>query len=335
MTSQSTVALRVGVATIAAWVVAVGTSAVFKSEAPKPWQESGGKVIRCARSFPFEDQASIVTYGLQDPRGLAWDPQSAAVLIADGAQNEVLRYSVRTQSFGSLGFPCLGGDCRKLDLRGIAVSQNRVFAAERNLGRIASPSPIGTIETLPLEEPGGIGFLRDGTVVATSRLPWPAKPSLGDVLQWGKWPGGESKTPGALYLLRKGAPAQLVDGTLSNPTGVAISIDEMKIYVAETGLHTTRWVVFEKGAAGYERNGALTATEEGPPTALFEGLVADNRFLYAAGAGGLYVVDLVGTTVGRVEFDAPVSGVTQGYDNSGKRCLYFAVGHALAKLVFP
>src|SRR5882724_3825015 len=104
---------------------------------------STGRAIGCDPDFPLHGrQAEILSYGLEEPRGLAVEAtgrHSERVLIADANRRVLLAFSIPPRSYEKPKYPhwCPDGPCEEVDLRGVAVYEGGVLVAEHSRWRIS------------------------------------------------------------------------------------------------------------------------------------------------------------------------------------------------------
>jgi len=312
-----------------------------------------GKVVQCDKHLCDGGGAEVLAYGLEDPRGLAYDKARNLVLIADGERSDVVLYDIARRAYVRNGsVPCPEGPCQAVDLRGIAMWHGNSYVAEHDRARIALLGA-GPAADFPEDDalfagPSGVAIdKRNSIVFVTDDRPWPgaaAAPTPYDVSDYTRWlDQNRPRMVGAAYALP--VAGGKVDSTsvdvfgkdLRHPSGIAISTGGT-LYVTEADQHETRWVKFKRGPdCHWTRSGVLAAAKslDGSIPA-FQGIAinGDGTNIYAAGPGGLYVFQSDGTALGRVEFDGPVTGLAWGSCGDGSRdsCLYLAVAHSLCRL---
>jgi sugar lactone lactonase YvrE len=320
------IAVRLAGSLIFAGLV-VAASKYLNKEKSVPWAEYGGELIRCSSRFPFgeSDHAEILTYGLEDPRGVAWDPVRERVLIADGSRHNIIVYSPKSgqiMSPASEGLPCPGGSCDALDLRGLTMRDKLLLVAEHDRAKIA---------TWPLE-----GGVRGAITVSGLSGPIGIASRGGDlfITDDRSWPGDPVSPFGVLYRVKPDQTAEPIDSRLVHPTGVAMSPDEGTIYVTESDAHRTRWIKFAISSSGSWTRAGVLATAVAPDGNVpeFLGIATSGTFVFCAGPGGIYVFDSGGDSLGRIEFEGKVAGVAIGKDTQNNECLYFTVAHNLCRI---
>jgi sugar lactone lactonase YvrE len=341
-----------------------------KGRNPEEPDVLAGRLVRWSPKLRLSDHAEVLTSSLEDPRGLAYDDDGRRILIADGPRRKLISYSIKDgrieQPAGDQPYEyCLQVSCEETDPRGITIWSGNLYVAEHGLNRIAMRTIChkkngqsdehdqdyeGNFPEQPsqLNGPSSIAFNRDGdTAFVTDDRPWPGsagQQTAYDSADYAHWL--DHNTPrlfGSVYQIKikeeEGMNAELIDATLPHPSGIALSPDGMTLYVAICDGHQTQWVVFKRaslGADAWKKSGVLASEKlkDGiiPP---YQGIVTDEsgQFIYAAGPGGLYILDSTGTGLGRMEFDGRVTGLAWGTDADGcGNYLYFAAGHTLCRL---
>ena len=69
------------------------------SECENPETESdalAGKLVQWSPKLRLPCHAEILTYGLEDPRGLAYDAADHRIMIADGPRRKLISYSIKS-----------------------------------------------------------------------------------------------------------------------------------------------------------------------------------------------------------------------------------------------
>jgi len=280
-----------------------------------------GSLIGEKKDFPFkeDEQAEIVEYGLDDPRGLAvWRDNS--ILIAD-RNRPVLVYKLGLAGKDETkrcAPTCRGNECAA-DIRGIATSNSHAIAAEYSQQRIAEilsadtcPALAGTfMSTLDqIGRPVGIAF--GNKSLFFTREDAPAE-------KYGSLQAMETDT----------GKVTTLDEKMSHPSGVAADAANALVFVAEHDQREVRWPVYQKDSGGWAKHGALgSALIESESLATFLGIAvdADGR-VYAAGPGGLYVLRQNVGVLGKISMNEPVGGVA-----IQNRYVYFTAGHELCRI---
>ena len=271
-----------------------------------PPRDHIGHVVSCSDRFPFADrevdgrktadqQAEVLDYGLQNVRGMAYDPAVKTLFLAEGdrsllvgnweAEQKSQTENVFTLRYPDESFMCSDERCGDADQRGLAVWNSQLYSAEHGRGRIAVrtypvPKP-GTSrapklimddvisglqrssslekDTHDLTGPTGVAVVND-TVFVTDDRPWPGAPSAPssfDSADYAAWTGkGAARPFGGVYVCEKSSCA-LISGALPHPSGVAAAKTDGPIFVAEADGQEIRWPIFVKRAKGWVEAGSL------------------------------------------------------------------------------
>lgn len=284
-------------------------AAAFFNPSAVQTADCAGNPVACIRGFNIR-RATMLMTGLTGPRGVAWDERNRMVWIADGPRSQPVGYSERSYSvrLETNSVVCLDSPCGAIDMRGIASTPDgKRRWARHDVNRVDGSSVDGSSpEEFPLlPGPTGIFFVSANTLLAT-----------------GDYPAGK----GSLLIVGTDQTAKVLDAQLRSPTGVAYA--DGKIYVVESPLTETRWLVYRLDGDRWRRSAILGSVkrESGDPPA-FEGIAAYQDLVYAAGPDGLYVFKNE-ILQGKLEMKEGVSGVA--VDPGG--IVYFASDHRLFKI---
>jgi hypothetical protein len=271
-----------------------------------PARDHIGHVVSCSDRFPFADrevdhrktadqQAEVLDYGLQNVRGLAYDPAVKMLFLAEGDRSLLVGNweteqksqagNVFTLRYPDEKFMCQDERCGDADQRGLAVWNSQLYSAEHGRGRIAVrtypvPKP-GTYrdpklimdDVVPsllqssslaedahsLSGPAGVAAV-NGAVFITDDRPWPGAPtapSSFDSADYAAWTGkGAARPFGGIYLCDKDS-CKLISGSLRHPSGVAAAGLNGPIFVAEADGQEIRWPIFVKPEKDWIEAGSL------------------------------------------------------------------------------
>lgn len=326
--------------------------------------EHAGKVIAASDQCPFDENRlpEVLSYGLEDPRGVTFDAAKKRVVMADGPRRRLVSYSIAGKGYEEFGdlksmskSYCPEGSPETVDLRGVAVLGGNFFIAEHNRARVAEVEPsalasdnVSAIRTAAvMEGVSGIAFGAGttGTFAVVASAAAKTRESGNGQDATPRNADQRNKT-GALYGSEPLAcdkwpidfgQLTVIAAEIAHPSGVAVSSDGT-LYVTESTRNETRWLQFKTKAAApqaWQRSGVLaTVKSEGAAVPEFQGIALgkSGRLIYAAGPAGLYAFNNSGAAVGRIEFLGPVTGVAWGTDAHGESCLYVAVAHSLTRV---
>jgi len=265
---------------------------------------------------------------------------------------------------------CPDGLCGDMDARDVAVSRNKIFIAAHGNGKVlwrgdscnANAYSSAEMEALnSVRSPAGIR-IGSGAIYVTDDSPGDdncrncAKKISGSLyvipitqndkglqaapapMLKSKQPGSRSSRPSRGATENSGGqqpapkPVRVSEG-LRRPSGVLPDEIHALVYVADVDDedNLVRWVIFKKKEDGWVPSGYLSSTPtNGRPLPKFLGLASARGTIFAAGPMALYAFKPDGTSVGKMVFDEPVSGVTATGD-----AIYLIVGNMLGRIQMP
>ncbi len=124
-----------------------------------------------------------------------------------------------------------------------------------------------------------------------------------------------------------------ISEALHRPSGVLPDEANARVYVADADDEdkVLRWVIFKKEEDEWRPAGYLSSTPTGSKALpKFLGLASGNGMIFAAGPMALYAFKPDGTSMGKMVFDEPVSGVTVAGN-----AIYLIVGNVLGRIQIP
>ena len=123
-----------------------------------------------------------------------------------------------------------------------------------------------------------------------------------------------------VYRLSARAGLKLIIKDLKAPNGIALSLDEKKLYVSNVDYEHSAWLIYDLQPAGAATNGRVFASANRwrkPPFSGPDGFKLDkNGNLFGARPGGLSVFAPDGAHLGSIETGLPTSNVAWGEDGS-------------------
>ena len=305
-----------------------------------------GAVIACDSRLTVK-QPRMLAFGLENPRGVAYDAKAKAVWVVEGKRRLLVKYLVdegRYEELPKEQYPCPDGPCETTDQRGVDATDCAPFVADhvrmqfvrrterRRAGCTmeydpwyAAAGPSGLV----LAEVGGVK-----TLFTTEDRPWTEPPgpasALPDSVDYSRWRDKQEPRPfGEVRGQAAGGVVTTISQSVRHPSGIALAPGQDKIYVTESDADGTRWRVFENNGGAWQDAGVLGAAAAGEAAIpAFRGMAACGELVFAGGPDGLYVFLSSGAALGRVAID-DVTGVSCGESKKGKRMVYFAAGHAL------
>ena len=146
----------------------------------------------------------------------------------------------------------------------------------------------------------------------------------------GKDPAQQLSFQGVYYFTPSGE-LYLVTDKMSRPNGIALSPDEKTLYVSNSDRDHPVWMAFDVEPNGRTSNGRIfkdATGVEGP--GIPDGMDVDSAGnIYAAGPGGIWIMNPEAKVLGRIRTQNPISNCTIG--NNGK-VLYITAGDKLLRL---
>ena len=189
--------------------------------------------------------------------------------------------------------------------------QGRLLACET--GRVTRTEKDGKITTLAqkgLSNPNDLVYSIDGSVYFSDLLPRGAT--------------GRS----LVYQITRQGELRVATGDCDRPNGVALSPNQQKLYVADSGARNVR--VFDIAGDGALRNGRIFADLKSDEPGNPDGLKTDESGnVWVAAAGGIWVLNSKGEHVGTIKTPEPPSNCNWG---EGFRNLYITARTSVYKI---
>jgi len=285
---------------------------------------------------PVGASLQIVVAGHDWVEGPVWDRRAGCILFSDVPRNAVYRWcegrgeELVLAASGYAGREPFAG--REPGSNGLALdSAGRLLLAEHGNRRLSRLEADGSRTTLAdrfdggrLNSPNDLVIDPRGDVLFTDP-PWGLP---------GWWDDAGRELPfSGVYRLSPAGRLTLLTGDLAAPNGIALSPDGQTLVVSESKPGRLAWYAFEvlpDGALAGRRllrdAAPWAAARPGAP----DGLEFDEAgHLFAAGPGGVYVMDRDGTLFGVIETGRATSNVAWGGDGSD---LYITAGTCLYRL---
>ena len=262
--------------------------------------------------------------------GPVYVPERNVVLWSDVRRNRCLRYDVARDVVELEMQPANFNNGHALDLDG------RVIACEHGTRSVVRFEPDGSRTVLADRFEGRRLNSPNDVVVASDRSIWFTDPTYGiDGFEEG-YPSESEIGSSNVYRIDPTTgevTAQITD--MVRPNGLAFSVDERSLYVADTGVshivdgprHLRRYDV-DPPAARVTGGGEVFAT---CPVGVFDGFRVDHDgHIWASGHLGVHCYDLDGTLLGTIRLPETCANLTFG--GSNRRTLFMTATASLYAL---
>jgi gluconolactonase len=263
--------------------------------------------------------------GCRWAEGPAYFPAHRSLVWSDIPNNRMLRYYEPTGDVGVFRQPSNNANGHTVD------PQGRLVSCEHGERRVTRTEHDGTITVLAdsfegrrLNSPNDVVVRSDGAVYFTD-------PSYGIESDYEGNKGSSEFENGACYVFRvdpiTGA-LEIVADDFDRPNGLAFSVDERLLYVADSGAPHNMSVldVADDGTLTNKREFAVC--EQG----VFDGfrLDSDGR-IWTSAADGVHCYDPDGTLLGKIHVPEVVANVTWGWPKRNR--LYMCATTSLYAIV--
>jgi len=240
------------------------------------------------RILPENAKIERLATGFQFTEGPVWNLSGGYLLFSDIPGNRIIKY---TPGEGISDFRAPSGKSNGLTFD----KKGRLVACEHENRRVSLTEKDGTVTTIAshfkgkrLNSPNDVVVKSDGSVYFTDP-PYGLNPVFGSL--------GNQELPffGVYRLSPAGDELRLlVDDSV--PNGLAFSVDESLLYIADT--ENSRIRVFDVDDNGDTANGRIFAEISGEPLAP-DGMKIDSEDnVYVTGKGGIWVLDPAGIRIG-------------------------------------
>lgn len=123
-----------------------------------------------------------------------------------------------------------------------------------------------------------------------------------------------------VYRLDTGGTLHLLTDKMTRPNGIALSVDETRLYVANSDPNLAIWMEYNIDSSGSIDEGRTfydATSEVGKTKGLPDGLkVHPSGILFATGPGGVWIFSPEGTHLGTIQTGQATSNCAFGNDNS-------------------
>ncbi|MBX3581958.1 MAG: SMP-30/gluconolactonase/LRE family protein [Rhizobiaceae bacterium] len=259
--------------------------------------------------------------GCQWAEGPVWFAAGRYLLWSDIPNNRIMRYDETDGSVSIFRQPCGNTNGHTVDRQG------RLVSCEHSGRRVSRTEFDGSITTIAdnwqgkrLNSPNDVVVKSDGSI-------WFTDPSYGIDTDY-EGDAAESEI-GRCNVYRVDPASGKVDAVITDmerPNGIAFSLDESKLFVADTGRthvegHPAHIMVFKVAASGKKVSGGKPFAE--CTAGLFDGFRLDEQGnIWTSAADGVHCYAPDGTLIGKVNVPEVVANVCFG--GSKRNDLYIA-----------
>ena len=135
-----------------------------------------------------------------------------------------------------------------------------------------------------------------------------------------------------VYRFVEGAEAQLVDGSLTRPNGIALTPDEKRLFVSNSDEKDKKIVYYDLGKDGMPTGPAKLFLDangmKGPGNPDGMKIAADGT-MFCSSPGGMWILSSAGEKLGLIEDGAPIANCCFGEDG---KTLFMASGSRVLRL---
>lgn len=283
------------------------------------------------RLVPEDAVIETIAAGFGFTEGPVWNGDH--LLFSDIPNNRIVRWRELPEGPEVTTFKCPSGwplgqptEVRLKGSNGLTLDrQGRLLACEHGNRRVTRYEPDGSTiaiaeryEGKRLNSPNDVVCRSDGTIFFTD-------PPYGLV---NHEVGKELPFQGVYRIDRDGSLTLLVDD-FERPNGLAFSPDEQTLYVDDSARAHIR--AFDCDADGNLSNGRVFAPLDRPGDGVPDGMKVDTQGnVYCTGPGGIYVIDLAGTVLGRIL--PPTQPANIAWGGPDWRTLYMTARPALHRI---
>ncbi len=309
------------------------------AQPPQPKGTEVGKIERLDPLFdkliPKDAKIIKVAEGFKWAEGPVWVPAQACLLFSDIPNNVVNKY---TAADGVKPFLKPSGYTGAKDREGepgsnglVLDSEGRLCLCEHGDRRVTRIEKDGKKTVLAdkfegkrFNSPNDLVFKSNGDLYFTD-------PPYGLVKQWDD-PARELDFCG-VYRLTKDGKLSLLTKEMTRPNGLAFSLDEKTLYVANSDPVNAVWMAFDVKADGTLGKGRVFVDAglwAGRKDGLPDGMKIDvHGNIFATGPGGVWVLSPEGKQLGYIDPEVATANCAFGEDGS---VLYLAANHWICRV---
>jgi gluconolactonase len=255
------------------------------------------------RSVGGDDRLEKLADGFRWAEGPVYVPAGRYLLWSDIPNDRMLRWDELTGTVGPFRQPAGYANGHTLDGAG------RLVSCEHGYRRVTRTEPDGSITVVADRYQGKRLNSPNDVVVGSDGSVWFTDPSYGIDSDY-EGHRAESEI-GGCHVYRvdpAGGECRIVADDFVRPNGLAFSLDEQRLYIADTRANHIR--IFDVAGDGTLAGGEVFATCS---AGVFDGLRLDDRGrVWAAAGDGVHCFDPDGSLIGKVRVPEVVSNLTFG-----------------------
>jgi gluconolactonase len=255
------------------------------------------------RSVGGDDRLEKLADGFRWAEGPVYVPAGRYLLWSDIPNDRMLRWDELTGTVGPFRQPAGYANGHTLDGAG------RLVSCEHGNRRVTRTEPDGSITVVADRYQGKRLNSPNDVVVGSDGSVWFTDPSYGIDSDY-EGHRAESEI-GGCHVYRvdpAGGECRIVADDFVRPNGLAFSLDEQRLYIADTRANHIR--IFDVAGDGTLAGGEVFATCS---AGVFDGLRLDDRGrVWAAAGDGVHCFDPDGSLIGKVRVPEVVSNLTFG-----------------------
>lgn len=260
--------------------------------------------------------------GARKSEGPAYFAAGRYLVWSDIPNDRLLRWDETTGAVGVLRQPSGYANGNTIDRQG------RLITCEQSNRRVTRTEHDGTVTVLAdrwqgrrLNSPNDVVVRADGSI-------WFTDPSYGITTDY-EGNAAEGEIDGChVYRIDPDGGVHLVADDFSRPNGLAFSLDEQRLYIADTRQEPSHIRVFDVTDTGGLKGGEIFAECD---FGRFDGMRLDSAGrVWAAAWDGLHCFDPDGTLIGKLLLPEPAANLTFG--GAKRNHLFIAAGTSIYTL---
>lgn len=288
------------------------------------------------RIIPGTSQVEVIAHNIKWAEGPVWVKDGGYLLFSDPPANIMRRWtakdgvSIFMEPSGTAGLdPKL---VREAGSNGLVLDhQGRLLIANSGGGSIDRVDLKTRARTTLVSQYQGkrLSSCNDMTVSKSGAIYFTDPP-------YGFTQGDDSplkaQKQNGVYRFVEGGAAQLVDGSLTRPNGIALTPDEKRLFVSNSDEKDRKIVYYDLGPDGMRTSGPHLFLDangmKGPGNPDGMKIAADGT-MFCSGPGGMWILAPGGEKLGLIEDGAPIANCCFGEDG---RTLFMASNTRVLRL---